>query len=179
MARITRLRARASARRRGFTLIELIVAMAVLAILAIFATSIYSAQIAQAHTHNAVRALDQLNTALAAYQAYQPSSCYPASDCNASGLTDGTDNGGATAYAALQAALQTVGVNNLPDFASIFNPDWDYVPNNGSTPVPTYTITTTAVSGTGHVLCADPVNGVVDLGTGANAVPAQKGVKCK
>jgi len=63
--------------RRGFTLIELIVAMALIAILAGVGLAVYSGQIAQAHTHALIQTMDQMNTALGVFQGYDSSSGYP------------------------------------------------------------------------------------------------------
>jgi prepilin-type N-terminal cleavage/methylation domain-containing protein len=164
-------------RPRGFTLIELIVAMAVVAILAAVSISIYSGQIAQAHTHSMIQVMDELNTGLAAFQGYNPTGLYPEKGTPAGDTvnTDSAANAGSASYNAIVADLQTVGVRNLPAFGNVFS-TWSYEPIDGTTP-PTYTLTATAAGGTSDVICLDPVNGVVDLGAGG--APAAPGVKCQ
>jgi len=168
--------------RRGFTLIELIVAMALIAILAGVGLAVYSGQIAQAHTHALIQTMDQMNTAMGVFQGYDSSSGYPEKGNPAAdnSLTDGAANSGAAAYRQLTTDLATVGVNGLPAGSSGALPSgissFTYEPNDTTTP-PAYTIVATAANGTTDVLCADPVNGVVDLGAGGT--PQSAGVACK
>jgi len=151
--------------------------MAVVAILAAVGISIYSGQIAQAHTHSMMQVMDELNTGLATFQSYNPTGLYPEKGTPSTDTvnTDSAANTDAASYNALVADLGTVGVQNLPAFANVFA-SWSYEPIDGTTP-PTYTITATATGGTNHVICADPVNGVVDLGAGGT--PATPGIKCQ
>lgn len=162
------------ARRRGFTLIEIIVAMAVLAILAAGVINILSGQAANAHTGNAVQTLDQLKTAMAVFQAQN--GAYPAKGTPASDTVNAntTANTGSASYNALVADLQAVGIYNLPPYGNVFG-SWTYQPGNGTTP-PTYTVFGTGANGTDHVICVDPTNGVRDLGSGG--APATPGVSC-
>jgi prepilin-type N-terminal cleavage/methylation domain-containing protein len=164
-------------RTRGFTLIELIVAMAVVAILAAVGISIYSGQIAQAHTHSMIQVMDELKTGIAAFQGYNATGLYPEKGTPASDTVnaDNAANTGAASYNALVADLATVGVNNLPTYANVFA-SWTYQPADTTTP-PTYTLTATAAGGTGDVICLDPVNGVVNLGAGGT--PKTAGVACQ
>jgi len=168
--------------RRGFTLIELIVAMALIAILASVGLAVYSGQIAQAHTHALIQTMDQINTAMAVFQGYNSSSGYPekGNPPADNSLTDGAANSGAAAYSQLTADLASVGVSGLPAGSGGSLPSgissFTYEPNDTTTPS-TYTIVATAANGTTDVLCADPVNGVVDLGAGGS--PQSAGVSCK
>jgi len=164
-------------RTRGFTLIELIVAMAVLAILVAVGIQMYSGQIAQAHTHSTMQVMDELKTGIAVFEGYNTSGAYPEKGNPASDTTnvDDTANSGVASYDAFVADLNTVGVNNLPTFANVFS-NWTYEPVDGTNP-PTYTLTATALGGTSDVICVDAVNGVVDLG--ANGTPLTAGVQCK
>jgi len=162
-------------RRPGFTLIELVVAMAVVLILGAVAYATYIGQIANARTAALDQVMQQINTAMLVYEAN--STAFPTDSTNVSG----TQSQGVAAYAALAQDLINAGAGTVPATAAAAgmtqNGTIRYEPINTTTP-PTFTFVAQANNGNAHTLCIDTVGGVIDLGLG-QAQPTDPGVSCQ
>ncbi len=148
-------------RRPGFTLIELVVAMAVVLILGAIAYATYIGQIAAARTATLDQYMQQVATAMTVYQT-QKAGNFP------DATTDNT-------YALFVSDVNTVTNANLP--ASVNTASWAYATGTDANGNPAFTITATATGGNGHVLCVDAAHGTVDLGV--SGTPASSGVSCQ
>lgn len=161
-------------RRRAFTLIELVVAMAIVLILSGIAYATYMGQVANSRTAALNQYFAQIYTGMMAASANSTSGAYPTDANNVAG----TANTGETSYDALVTDLASAGAANLPATAAELNmvvTTWTYKPINSTNPA-TFTIVGQATGGNSHVLCIDPKHGVVDVGAGAS--PATVGVTC-
>jgi prepilin-type N-terminal cleavage/methylation domain-containing protein len=162
-------------RRRAFTLIELVVAMAIVLILGGVAYATYIGQVANSRTAALNQYFAQIYTGMMAAQANSASGAFPTDASNVAG----TANTGESSYDALVTDLASAGAANLPATTAGLNmvaADWTYEPVNSTNPA-TFTIVGQATGGNGHVLCIDSKHGVVDLGSGG--APATVGVSCQ
>ncbi|HLJ58889.1 MAG TPA: type II secretion system protein [bacterium] len=162
-------------RRRGFTLIELVVAMAVVLILGSVAYATYIGQVANARTAALDELMQQVYTGMISSESASATGAFPTDSANVAA----TANTGATSWAGLVTDLATAGASNLPPTtaaANIITSSWTYEPINTTTPA-TFTIVAQATGGNTHVLCMDPIHGTVDLG--AAGTPTTVGVTCK
>jgi len=162
-------------RRRAFTLIELVVAMAIVLILSGIAYATYMGQVANSRTAALNQYFAQIYTGMIASQANSTSGAFPTDANNAAG----TANTGESSYDSLVTDLASAGAANLPATtadANLVTTAWTYEPINSTTQA-TFTIVGEAGGGNGHVLCVGASHGVVDLGAGG--APATVGVTCK